>query len=261
MIDAKDVASLPRGNIRYSVCTLVSDWAQYERLLETFAARGFEASDCEFLYADNRGSNRMDAFAGGNEFLLRARGEYVVFCHQDIELLDDGRSRLDELIGHLHDHDPRWGLCGNAGSTSRGKQVIRITDPWGDNTARGGPYPVRVLSLDENFIVIRRSANLALSADLSGFHWYGSDLCIIADVLGYNAYVIDFHLRHRSPGRTDETFYAARDAINAKYRRAFRPRRQHVVTVNSFFLDPTKARLTGFNLRDTLRRWKRAVWP
>ncbi len=58
--------------------------------------------------------------------------------------------------------------------------------------------PIRVGSLDENFIVVKRQANLALSHDMSGFHLYGTDLCIIADILGRTSYVVDFHLCHKA---------------------------------------------------------------
>jgi hypothetical protein len=71
---------------------------------------------------------------------------------------------------------------------------------------------------------VRRSANLALSHDLTGFHFYGTDLCLIASILGYNAYVVDFHLRHKSGGTGNTDFFARRTQIVQKYARAIRPR-------------------------------------
>ena len=87
-----------------------------------------------------------------------------------------------------------------------------------------GPLPAKVSALDENFIVVRREANLALSNDLEGFHFYGADLCIVADFLGRTAYVVDFHLRHKSGGKPDAAFYRMRKQVARKYRRAMRPR-------------------------------------
>ena len=55
-----------------------------------------------------------------------------------------------------------------------------------------GELPAKVHTVDENFIVVRRATNLSLSHDLDGFHLYGTDLCVIADILGGNCYVIDF---------------------------------------------------------------------
>ncbi|MEI7605832.1 MAG: hypothetical protein WCJ64_00470 [Rhodospirillaceae bacterium] len=215
---------LRAGGVRYSVCTLVTRSDEYGRLVESFRAGGFDGADCEYLYLDNSGENRFDAFAGYNLFLTAARGEYVILCHQDVELLEDGRRRLDEVLEALTSRHPDWGLCGNAGGIRPGRLALRISDPHGENVAVGGPFPVRVSSLDENFIVVRRGANLAVSHDLAGFHLYGTDLCLVAGVLGLGAYVVDFHLRHRSPGTADARFDELRRRLIDKYRAALRPR-------------------------------------
>ena len=103
---------------------------------------------------------------------------------------------------------------------------VRLTDPHGDNQFTE-PLPQKVSGLDENFIVVRRDANLAVSADLKGFHLYGTDICVMAWVLGYTAYVVDFHLRHLSSGASkykSPGFAELRAALIAKYRRVMRPR-------------------------------------
>jgi len=55
---------------------------------------------------------------------------------------------------------------------------------------------VRVASLDENFMVVRRSANLSVSQDLKGFHFYGTDLCVSPISWATPATFVDFHLWH-----------------------------------------------------------------
>jgi hypothetical protein len=214
---------LPRGAIRFSICTLVTDLDEYAEMVESFRIRGFGGPDCEFLYLDNSATNAFDAFAGYNLFLTRAAGDYVILCHQDILLIEQGRAALETCLAELDSLDPAWALCGNAGGVAGGALALRITDPHGADQSTGD-FPARAVALDENFIVARRDANLALSHDLHGFHLYGADLCIVAEMLGRTAYVIDFHLRHKSGGNTDSNFYAARRAMIAKYRRAFRSR-------------------------------------
>ncbi len=219
---ALEARSLVSTGIRYSICTLVTRPDQYEGMLSSFGAQGFNGEDCEFIKVDNVGQNQCDAYQGVNLFLSVARGDYIIICHQDVLLIDD-RSALDRALGQLDSLDPSWAVCGNSGAMSPIRLAIRISDPHGEDV-RTGALPAKVQSLDENFIVVRRSANLAVSYDLSGFHMYGTDLCVIADILGRSAYVVDFHVRHLSPGTRDRSLETARWRFTAKYNRAFRPR-------------------------------------
>jgi hypothetical protein len=219
---------------RFSICTLVTRPGEYAEMVGSFVSHGFTPADCEYLYLDNSESNRFDAFRGYNLFLSEARGDFIVLCHQDILLLEDGRAELEERLDELTAHDPEWALCGNAGGVAFTRVAVRISDPYGDNRFIG-PFPARVTALDENFIVIRREANLALSHDLSGFHFYGADLCIVADFLGRSAWVIDFHLRHKGVGKKGASYYRQRNDVARKYQRALRSR-WIVSTATYFFL-------------------------
>jgi hypothetical protein len=237
----------------YSFCSLVTDIAEYDAMVAAFESRGFTSADCEFLYADNTASNRFDAFSAYNRFLVEARGRHIVLCHQDVLPLTDDRARLDALLGELYERDPAWALAGNAGGSADGTMHYRITHGAHIELNEGGPFPARVMSLDENFIVVRRDANLALSRDLSGFHWYGSDLCVVADVLGWTSYVIDFHLFHRSTGRIARDFVDLGQAVRVKFARAFRPRWQYVPTRRPVYL--SSSALGTF----VARSWRRVL--
>lgn len=238
----REVSVLTESEIVYSFCSLVTDLAEYRAMVDAFRAKGFTSVDCEFLYVDNSETNRLDAFVAYNRFLQLARGRYIVLCHQDILPLQDGRERLDFLLDELSAKDANWALCGNAGGQTNGEYVVRITHGNAHNMTVGGPCPARVMSLDENFIVARRDANLALSHDLSGFHWYGSDLCIIADILGWHAYVIDFHIYHRSTGNMKEDYRAKATAFREKYAYAFRSRWQYVPTRYNLYISSSPIR-------------------
>jgi len=211
------------GHIKYSVCTLVTCVEQYDEMRRSFVERGFDTRDIEFLYIDNSIRNEFDGYSGCNLFLSVARGEYIIICHQDVLLEGHGRPELDDRLSELEILDPNWAVCGNSGGISLKRLAIRISDPHGENM-RHGKLPARVSGVDENFVVVKRRSNLSLSRDLSGFHLYGADLCVIAGILGYTSYVIDFHLRHRSGGRGDASFSAARTALVRKYARSFRSR-------------------------------------
>jgi hypothetical protein len=252
----RDLSDAPDTGPAYSFCTLVTDLAAYRAMVGAFATKGFAAPDCEFLYLNNSNRNRFDAFAGYNRFLRAARGRYIVLCHQDIFPLDDDRARLDALLAELTTRDPNWGVCGNAGANTRGDLVMRISDPHGENVSIGGPFPAKVMSLDENFIIVRGDATLAVSRDLHGFHWYGADLCIIANMLGWTIYVIDFHLRHNSGGNADATFATIGAALRHKYALACRARWHHVTSRRPLFISGSP--LLTFTMQ-SLRLLHRAV--
>ncbi|MGB8932532.1 MAG: hypothetical protein WCC48_14915 [Anaeromyxobacteraceae bacterium] len=219
---------------RFSVCTLVTRMEQYQRMLETFRSAGFTPDLCEFLYVDNTERNGYDAYQAFNLFLRTARGRYVIVCHQDVELIHDDLAALEHRIAEVNALDPRWALLGNAGGIDLKYKAVWISHGADAHFYREGePFPQRVRSLDENFILVKSEANLAVSGDLSGFHLYGTDACLIADILGYRAYVIAFHLYHRSTGTIDESFHRACRELRGKYGRALRAR--YVQTMISRF--------------------------
>ena len=224
------------GAARYSLCTMVTRWDEWQRSSDRFRAKGFGDADCEYLTIDNSRGNVADAYQAVNEFLQSASGTYVVLVHHDVLLLDDGRTELDARLDELTRLDPAWGLCGNAGHDRDGWPAICISHPYRDRHVAGGPFPAPVVSLDENFIVVRREANLAASRDLAGYHHYGADLCTVADILGWNAWVVGFYLRHDSGGTIDASYERSHRAIAAKYARAFRPRWVPLITRRSFFV-------------------------
>jgi hypothetical protein len=209
--------------ITYSIGTLVRDSAQYEAMRNTFLSSGFSGPDCEYLFVDNMREKQTSAYCGLNSILNAARGIYVILCHQDVRIIADNRAVLDTRLAELHRLDLNWGVAGNAGGISPENLAIRITDPHGENQHVGN-LPAKAISLDENFIVVRRDARLGFSNDLSGFHFYGTDICLNADVRGYSAYVIDFHLHHLSGGQLSAEFFESKKAFEAKWTRALRQR-------------------------------------
>ena len=218
--EAAAAQTLAGSDELFTIATIVNDASQYEEMHRSFVAGGF-ADDCEYLALDNREGNRFEAYGGIRTLLARARGRYVIVCHQDVRLIADGRNELGVRLGEIERLDPFWALAGNPGGTEHGI-ARRISDPHGENQ-HVGVLPALVQSLDENFIIIKRAAMIAPSADLAGFHLYGTDLCLQARVRGYGAYVIDFHLRHLGRGSMGRDYYACLEALEDKYARLLQP--------------------------------------
>lgn len=182
--------------IEFSICTLVTDHEEYKLMRSTFESRGFDAG-CEYIIADNSNGNEFDAYQAISAFLKQARGKFIVIVHQDVRAIDN-RQQLLDCLSNLENKDASWAICGNAGSMGYHESAIYIQYESHRETTDG--LPVQVKSLDENFLVIKSQSNLTISADLKGFHLYGTDLCIIAKFLGYTSYVIPYMVLHLSKG-------------------------------------------------------------
>lgn len=230
---AKKEALLP-CKYQYAICTFVTNWDEYGRMLESFIAAGFTTDDCEYRYADNTNGNSFNAYQGINQFLQNADGKYIIICHQDILLKFDKRVDLEHRLSDLDAIDNDWAVVGNAGTNNLYLESMKITHA--DMICVGkGVLPSKARSLDENFLLVKKSANLALSRDLSGFHMYGTDICLVAECLGYTAYAIEFNLLHLSKGKMDASFYDLSNKLEIKYSRFFRSR-YIKTTVTRFYL-------------------------
>lgn len=217
----------------FSVCTLVTNIEEYFQMRDSFYVAGFNADNSEFIYIDNSSHNKYDGYSGLNRFLEVAKGKYIILCHQDILLKFDDIEILKQRISEVDEIDSDWALLGNAGYQDFNRIALRITDPYGDDRNYGS-FPAKVVSLDENFIVAKKSANLALSHDIIGFHLYGTDMCTISAILGYSTYVIDFHLLHKSGGTCGSNFHEAKRKLIEKYRKALAPKYIRTPCTNLF---------------------------
>ncbi|GAB1622418.1 hypothetical protein AAOGI_24680 [Agarivorans albus] len=212
-----------KHNYQFAVCTLVTDLSEYQGMLESFASAGFSEENTQFIYADNSENNKLDAYQAIRKFLTHSDANYIILCHQDILLNFDDKEKLESVLSELDQIDPDWSLCGNAGYIDFKHYAMRISDPHGNNINVGN-FPAQVKSLDENFIIVKNDSALSISKDLSGFHLYGTDMCIIAEILGLRSYVIDFHLLHNSGGNINKSFEVSKKELLNKYAKALSPK-------------------------------------
>ena len=201
---------------------MVTSETEYAEMVRSFELAGFSKLTTEFLYADNTKSNSFDAYEAYRKFSRIAKGKFIIYCHQDV-LAIDSINVLDEKINELEEMDPHWAIAGNAGASTFRKYFKYFVNNNNEHE-NIGDIPVQVTSLDENFLVIKRKAGLSTSADLHGFHFYGTDLCLNADILGYNCYVIKYLVKHKSWGNQDEAFRTSQKKFINKYSWAMRTR-------------------------------------
>lgn len=210
------------SEIAFSFCSLVTNAQMYDDMVASAKKAGFD-EDCEFLKVDNTRSPQADAYIGLNSLIENATGRYAVLLHQDILFDHDNRDVLEERLNKLQASNASWAVCGIAGRTSGGASVTRISDKFGDDQ-KTGLFPSPVVSLDECFLVVKCNTGLRLSADIQGFHLYGTDICLMAEIMGHSAHAIDFHISHLGKGEVREDYHLAAESFKTKWSTAFRDR-------------------------------------
>jgi hypothetical protein len=203
------------------VFTFVTDPDGYAEMRRSFAAAGFGADRAHFVELRGDGvADGPEPYSKITELITAVSQPFFILCHQDVRL-DQGHG-IDELLGAieaLEGRDDRWAVAGNAGGTRSLRVIRNIRDPHGGGS--DDDFPARVHSLDENFLVVRTGTGVGCSPGLSGFHLYATDLCLNALDHGLRSYVIDFRLRHLSPGTKDAAYDAARDRFVAHWNKRF----------------------------------------
>jgi hypothetical protein len=202
------------------IVTFVNDVEAYEQMLRSFSTAGFTGDRATFAQLTAR-DHELEPYGMITKLVSGTTEPYFVLCHQDVRLdCGHGFDDLTRAIDNLERQDPLWAVAGNAGGRADLRVVRFLTDPHGGPTLH--PLPMRVHSLDENFLVIKSRTGVQCSVELAGFHFYGSDICLNALAAGRSAYVIPFQLRHLSAGTRDESYDRARERFVSHWSRYFR---------------------------------------
>ncbi len=185
-------------SVHFRVCTLVNRMEDYERMRASFSAAGFDAVSAYTMF-DNHAANQHDPYRTLEQILADTTAPYLIFCHQDVRVgADQTPQHLLSILQELERVDPAWLVAGNAGFDSSGEPILHL------DTLHGKPrcmsLPRRTFSLDENFLILKAGSGLRPSAELHGFHLYGTDLCLNAYRMRGAAYVVDFVVAHLGPG-------------------------------------------------------------
>lgn len=236
MIDSQELYLDYSRSFMFSVCTFVTKKNEYELMKNSFLKNGFTINETEFLYFDNsKNSTNTDAFEGINYFLKQSKGKYIIICHQDIEVIDSKDKLLLE-IDKINLLDKNWALLSNAGGYLGFNTCYYISYPDIGLKVRG-KFPVKIETADENFILIKSESNISASKNLSGFHFYGPDLCLISSILGYSNYAIEYNVLHKSRGKHDDFFWKSERNFKLKYAKFLKNRWIQTTTTPVFISD------------------------
>ena len=83
-----------------------------------FNKAGFNKTNSEFCYLDNRDKNAYDGYSGLNKAIHISKGQYIILIHQDVRLEFDNINDLRQKIQEIQAKDHNWAVLGNAGGNN-----------------------------------------------------------------------------------------------------------------------------------------------
>ena len=208
--------------------------------------RNFFASPCFQGLSKDRflvQSDFRSAAEAYNDAIERADSELLVFAHQDMIFPKSWLADLTQAVEWLDANDPQWGVLGCYGVTEEGVGRGCIYSPGRGLIGKALQQPIRVQTLDEIVLVIRRSSGLRFDPDLPHFHLYGTDICLRAAQRGMTSYVIPafcIHNAHQYIVLPDE-FYDCYRHIQRSWKEA--------LPVHTTCLDVTKSNMALYKRR------------
>jgi Glycosyl transferase family 2 len=173
----------------------------------------------QLVLVDNRDGRFSGAAAALNWGARQAVGDWIVFLHQDVELLaEDWLGRTEQWLTGLD----RNGWHGVVGRNARGRWRGLLCDRA---MVFGEPFdrPVEVQTLDEVVLIHANHGPGYLYFDerVPGWHAYGVDACCNALRRGARNYVLPAPIWHDSNSTNQAGLRLAHAYVWEKHRRAF----------------------------------------
>lgn len=180
----------------------------------------------ELIELDNTEGKYKSAAEALNYGGDKAKGKYIMFIHQDVEL--DSQSWL-ENVEKILDDTPNLGVAGVAGMSERGSNQIKRRkgyvslsgDIWGKRLSK----IEEVQTLDECLLIVPKLVFRKIQFDeqtFKGWHCYGVDYCLSVRQLGLKAYVVPAFIYHRSLMINVEGLLKYQKALYNKHRKNYR---------------------------------------
>ena len=221
------------------VCSV--DDAKFAAVSASYAS-GMGAEPYEVI----RISDARSLSEGYNRGLRAARGDIVVFSHDDIEILSA------DLGATLRRHAARWDVVGVAGTTRlsamfwaasgirHARGIVSHRDPDGYTVEFfGAPEEVNggIQGMDGVFIAARREVAERIGFDevtFDGWHGYDADFTFRCHRAGFRlAVCLDIRIVHFSRGKADESWRHYGELFERKHAHHLAHERGEWITVQS----------------------------
>lgn len=175
-----------------------------ERALNEILLDGLKNQTVKYdlIALDNTQGSFKSAAEALNSGANKAKGKYIMFIHQDVELGSD--SWLED-VEKILDDIPDLGIAGVVGMSEKGSS--RMERRRGYISSRGEIWGEslkeieQVQTLDELLMIVPKSLFGKLKFDeerFDGWHCYGADYCLSVGQLGLKSYVLPAFVYHSS---------------------------------------------------------------
>ena len=169
---------MSRNNDLISVICCYNDQEVFDEMLKKSILN--QTQEAEIIDIDNRKRNYKSAATALNYGASIAKGDYLIFAHQDIQLFDD--RFLERVSKHFKEYGPS--IIGIAGKEQQSKEVYSNITHGKDHVLAGKRTlntPLAVSTLDEVLIALPKKLFLKYKFDentCNNWHLYVVDLCL-----------------------------------------------------------------------------------
>ncbi len=192
------------------------------------SAAAQEGVDIEYIMLDNRGNKYKSAAEALNAGVDMAKGEVLVFLHQDIELVS--ASTLEYIYDYaVKNKNTVFGAAGVTQRMAPSSEVSILSSMYaGPDRRKYSPMdePKDAFTLDECLIACHSSCMEKLRFDeeiCDGWHLYGADLCLQALAFAnFSVQVVPLDCWHKSNGCADKSYFMCQSRLAKKYRKYFK---------------------------------------
>lgn len=180
---------------------------------------------CELILIDNTKERFESAAKALNYGARKAKGDYIMFIHQDVDLCSNTwLEEVEKVLTKL----PNFGIVGVAGV----KDVKGVIT----NIKHGKPprlagriqikKPIKVQTIDECLVIIPKSVFDIFQFDektCDNWHLYAVDYCLsVKQQFGLSVYVIPMYLYHLSSGAITPGYNQTLKKVLKKHKDSFK---------------------------------------
>lgn len=196
-----------------------------DKILKNNLLKGLENQTVEFelITVDNTRNRFKSAAEALNYGGGKAKGKYIMFVHQDVELPSNSSlGNVEKILEEVSD----LGIAGVAGMSEKGRNN-KERRRFGAKSQEVNlvQKPEEVQTLDELMLIIPNPVFRKLKFDeaiFDGWHCYGVDYCLCTRQLGLKAYIIPAFIHHRSLQRNTENLLMYQKKLYDKHKKRHR---------------------------------------